>query len=293
MLDGIAKAFTLGAIALVILGLFDVNSYYARFGVPINDFLSPSEMILSFSQLNFYSFFHLVAFSIMAFLNIYISIARSKGLDRINKEDIGNIENTNYSKTNPKFIKLIFYDILLIVLFLVSGLFHYNMTVKHDHYDSMLIAQMFFLFWVTFYRLLEMSLFWYFEIKDKYYFTPKQLPLVTLALLILSLLPSVDIVNKAKYSLASRGITEYVVNIELENSSNMSHLKSSAYIGATDNFFFFYDLKNKNSVVLPKSEAKWIEIKKNEKKARRTKIATNKSKPIIKKDTSNQKGAKR
>lgn len=288
MLDGIAKAFTLGAIALVILGLFDVNSYYSKFGIPINDFLSPSEVILSFSQLNMYSFFDLIMFSGTALLNILISTSKSKGLDRINQENIGNIENSHYSKTNPKFIKLILWDILLVFSLFTTGILFFKSAVKLDHYDSRTIALVGYFLWIPFYRLLEISLFWLFEIKDKYYFTKQQLPIVMSILLLLSLMISVDYVNKVKYYLAKKNITEYDVKLNYEDGSKISLLNSSVYIGATDNYFFFYNLKMKNTVVLPKSEAKWIKIKKNEKIIQRKKLKTKESKHI-EKDTSAQK----
>lgn len=75
-----------------------------------------------------------------------------------------------------------------------------------------------------------------------------------------------------------------------EDGSKISLLKSSVYIGATDGYFFFYNLKMKNTVVLPRSEAKWIEIRKNEKDVKRKKVVPKKAAPVIKKDTSNQKG---
>jgi len=107
-------------------------------------------------------------------------------------------------------------------------------------------------------------------------------------LLLLSLMISVDYVNKVKYCLAKKNITEYDVKLNYEDGSKISLLKSSVYIGATDDYFFFYNLKMKNTVVLPKSEAKWIEIKKNEKKIQRKKLKTKESK-LIEKDTSAQK----
>ena len=288
MLDGIAKAFTLGAIALVILGLFDVNSYYSKFGIPINDFLSPSEVILSFSQLNMYSFFDLIMFSSAVLLNVFISTSKSKGLDRINQENIGNIENSHYSKTNPKFIKLMLWDILLVFLFFINGILFFKTAAKLDHYDSRTIALVGYFLWIAFYRLFEMLLFLFFEIKDKYYFTKQQLPIAMSILLLLSLMTSIDYVNKVKYCLARKNITEYNVKLKYEDGSKISLLKSSVYIGATDDYFFFYNLKMNNTVVLPKSEAKWIEIKKNEKKLQRKKVKTKETK-LMDKDTSTQK----
>ena len=71
MLDRITKVIAIGTAALIFLSFYDLNSYYKYYGIPINDYLNASELILSFSQLNSYNFIQFLFFLTVAFLVVY------------------------------------------------------------------------------------------------------------------------------------------------------------------------------------------------------------------------------
>lgn len=251
MLEKITRVIGLSTVFLIILSLFDLNSYYGKFGIPINDYLSSSELLLSFSLLHSTSLLSFVVYLLFLLFIIYIENGKSKLIDAIENDKIGLIEGHNTTKTNTKFGWLL---LKRIVSLLIIGLFYYfkyKLALENiTHYESARVTLAVGTTWIFYYLLLDLIIIFILEVKDLKYFPTDYRKYISVVILTISLMIALEHKNEIKYRLNINGYAEFDVDCHWENSQNRTVTSDSLiYLGITDNYMFFYDRSNRKAKI--------------------------------------------
>lgn len=266
MLDKITKIAGLVTLLLIVISLFDLNSYYSYFGIPINDYLTTSEILLSFSQIQSTSYPNFIIYTIVFLITIYISNTQSKAITAIENEKTELIEGSDKTKTSLKFGVLLLKNFGALIPLGVLYYFTYNLALKNlSHYESSRVTISVGIIWLFFFILIKTIVYFVLEVKDIFYFRKEYRWYIDIVIIAISLLITLAHKNHIKYNLNMHGYAEFNVTCHWENDEES--LKSSdvvIFLGLTDKYVFFYNRKNKMAIIRSISNLKEITLTQQE-----------------------------
>ncbi len=248
---------------LVFIGFYNYYIYYSYFDIKISNFLSLSEMLLSFLPLTFPILLFLLS---LAFMYYYFG-----GLFRNRNENLNSDSNNNKLfeiKKDIISLKQLFIkkkSFRTYILFIVR---FYRIIRDIISLAMIYIYPIYLIINLTFYRQFSLN---FFSIETLLFLTFLWLSLSLLYLritkreVILSIVfltfSLITIYNRERAQKILVGVTE--VDMEFEYNEYLKKTNSSiVFIGMTENYIFLRDLKSNENLIYKRSDIKLLKMKK-------------------------------
>lgn len=254
------KLSTVATLFLIVVGFIDLKLFYSPFGININNYISPSEILL----LSLDSLFIIListVFQLYVWYVLFKKIILTETEEPLFLEDksLNFIINDRIFKAILKNRLFLVNSISLIFLLIVFTI----LRIKFPLIEFFRIARNFtglnyllFVFIVFAWFPSTRSVFQL--LKTKQYYDPK----IFLIFLIFfsSILTSIWVKNTFSAAEVMKYGNKSKVTI-LINNNPISNGDTLRYLGRTDNYFFFWNRITKESIVYPNSEVKEIRLK--------------------------------
>jgi len=215
------------SIVFIVFGYFNTYNYYNFFSIPIYNYLDVSEIIFSFSSI--FSLMYVLLFCTMIAI---FPLAWAGG---------GNIEQRKNK------LKNIF--LFIIITFELGTAFVYAFYTSST--PEILIGLFF---------LINLLLILFFFARNYSKKRDDIIGVLKYVVCIFIFLSYIVTNNFASYRSIITNSPKFEVEMRLPNKI-ISSTKDLHYVGATNNYIFFYDVYSKKSMIYPKQNSDWISIK--------------------------------
>gem|GEM_PF-6909963 len=252
------------SVILIFLGYWDLHFYFMYFDIPIYDFVSTGEIILSFLPKATYIFLY----TIIVVLSLIIS--RSSGLTTEpylrNSYDIlfksGKDRHAGVSVTKKIFSAFdLFVKVLSVIMILYFTI--YAITEWSRSGDSVFTYRVPYVVLITIWSFLLMQFIDY--VIEKKYPVKDELNIHNILLVIMLLITYLAFITFSDFSRAVQTLKGFpVYNIEFTyRDKQITSGKDTVFIGQTNNYFFLRDNLQGINLIYRKSELNEIKLREN------------------------------
>lgn len=247
MLKKLTESIALFSVVIIIFGLAKQYLYYLNFGVPINYFLTISELgiIVSDDILIICMVVGIILFGSYLLLNTKIPI---ETIERQQKKEEQILEELKF--TNPKQYKKIVRSKTSLILLLIVGAFVALTTSKE--YSFKLISVSVLVLMAPYFILIFRPALLYKHLSSNTAYT-----YLTIALFIIVYVSFVGV----QVSNVEHG--KFAGTIITTNDSTYISTTERYFIGKTDKFVFFYDARVRATSIIPMDKVSTIILKQN------------------------------
>ena len=245
MLKKLTESVAIFSVLIIVFGLVKQYLYYLRFGVPINYFLTISELgiIVSDDLIILCLFFGIIIFGLYLLIDTKVPIETVERENSEREQRLQNLKSTNF-KAYRKIIR----SKIILILALIIGSFILLITSRE--YGLKLISISVMVLMVPYFMLIfnPTLLFRHLSSSAAYAYA-------TVMLFIIIYLSFIGI----QVSNVENG--KFVGTIIKTKDSTYLSTKERYFIGKTDKFVFFYDTKQKATTIIPSEKIESIILK--------------------------------